>query len=156
MALSHYLNQCCNIVNRTLGNKLQRHSNRNSNIFFKENAFENVLKIAVILSQPQCVNNKDYSLDKWIQIFPININILLLFLFNILTIDGTQLAQSMRKLCECKLLLMFYLCSSQAEYNTEYIVLYYQGNPLRTGTTKGIKSIKEWLIHGEMGHNISV
>ena len=36
-------NQCWNIVNRTLGNKLQWNLNRNSNIFIEENTFENVI-----------------------------------------------------------------------------------------------------------------
>ena len=55
-APSHYLNQCCNIVNWTLGNKLQWNLNQNSYNFIHENAFENVVrKLAAILSQPQCV-----------------------------------------------------------------------------------------------------
>ena len=41
MAPSHYLNQCWNIVNWTLGNKLQWNLNQNPNIFIQENAFEN-------------------------------------------------------------------------------------------------------------------
>ena len=54
---SHYLNQCWNIVNWTLRNKLQWNFNRNSNIFIQENTFENVVwKIAAILSLPQCIN----------------------------------------------------------------------------------------------------
>ena len=40
---SHYLNHCWNIVNGTLGNKLQWNFNRNSNIFIQEKAFENVV-----------------------------------------------------------------------------------------------------------------
>ena len=53
---SHYLNQCLNIVNWTLGNKLQWHFNQSSHIFFQENALENVVwKMSAILSQPQCV-----------------------------------------------------------------------------------------------------
>ena len=56
-ASSHYLNQCWNIINWTLRNKLQGNFNRNSCIFIQENAFENVVwKIAAILSQSQCVN----------------------------------------------------------------------------------------------------
>ena len=56
-APSHYLNQCWNIVNWTLGNKIQRNLNRNWYIFFHENAFENIVRKSVaILSQPQCVN----------------------------------------------------------------------------------------------------
>ena len=38
----HYLNQCWNIVNWTLGKKLQWNLNRNLYIFIQENAFENV------------------------------------------------------------------------------------------------------------------
>ena len=57
MAPSHYLNQCLNIINWTLRNKLQWILNRNSNIFFQENALENVVsEMASIFSQPQCVN----------------------------------------------------------------------------------------------------
>ena len=53
-APSHYLNQCWNIVNWTIGNKLQWNSNRNSNIFIQENAFESVVcEMAAILSRPQ-------------------------------------------------------------------------------------------------------
>ena len=54
----HYLNQCWNIVNWTLSNKLQLNLNRNINIFVDENAYENVVcKIAAILSRPLCLNN---------------------------------------------------------------------------------------------------
>ena len=53
---SHYLNQCWNIVNWTLGSKLQWNFNRNSNIFIQENAIENIVcEMASILSRPQCV-----------------------------------------------------------------------------------------------------
>ena len=56
-AASHYLNQCWNIVNWILRNKLQWNFNRNSNIFIGENTFENVVcEMTVILSRPQCVN----------------------------------------------------------------------------------------------------
>ena len=56
-APSHYLNQRWNIVNWTLGNKLQWNFNRNSNIFIEENTFENVVcEMASLLSRPQCVN----------------------------------------------------------------------------------------------------
>ena len=57
-APSHYLNQCLNIVNSTLRNKLQWNFNRNSNIFIQENVLENgVCEMASILSRPQCVNS---------------------------------------------------------------------------------------------------
>ena len=53
---SHYLNQCCNIVDWTLGNKLQLNFNRNSNIFIEENMFENVVcEMLFISSRPQYV-----------------------------------------------------------------------------------------------------
>ena len=52
---SHYLNQCWNIVNWTLRNKLQWNLNRNSYISIQENAFKIVWKMAIILSRPQCV-----------------------------------------------------------------------------------------------------
>ena len=49
MAPSHYLNQCRNIVDWTLRNKLQWNFKRNSYIFIQENAFENVVwKMAAI------------------------------------------------------------------------------------------------------------
>ena len=61
-APSHYLNQCWDIVNWILGNKLQWNFNHNSNIFIQENAFENVVcEMASILSQPQCVNTRDVT-----------------------------------------------------------------------------------------------
>ena len=48
-APSHYLNQCWNIVNWTIGNKPQWNLKRNSYIFTEENAFENVVwKMAAI------------------------------------------------------------------------------------------------------------
>ena len=51
------LNQCWNIVNWTLRNKLQWNSNWNCIIFIQENALENVVwEMASILSRPQCVN----------------------------------------------------------------------------------------------------
>ena len=58
LAPSHYLNQWWNIVNCTLGNKVQWNFNRNLNIFIQENAYENVIcRIVVILSRPQWVKN---------------------------------------------------------------------------------------------------
>ena len=62
-APSHYLNQCWNIVNWTLGNKLQWNFNRNSNISFLENALESVVcEIAAILSRSQCVKEASMPL----------------------------------------------------------------------------------------------
>ena len=46
---NHYLNQCWNIINWNLRNKLQWNFNRNSYNFIHENAFENVVwKMAAI------------------------------------------------------------------------------------------------------------
>ena len=57
-APSHYLNQCWNIVNWTLRNKLQSNCIRNSYSIIQENAFENVVwKMAAILFWPQCVKS---------------------------------------------------------------------------------------------------
>ena len=42
-APSHYLNQCCDIVNWTLSSKLQWNLNRNSDILIHENAFQNIV-----------------------------------------------------------------------------------------------------------------
>ena len=51
-AQSHYLNQCCVLVNWTLGNKVQWNLNPNSHIFIQENAFENIVcEMAAILSR---------------------------------------------------------------------------------------------------------
>ena len=53
-APSHYLNQCWNIVNWTLGNKFQWNPNRNWYIFIQEIPFENVVwKMVAILSRPR-------------------------------------------------------------------------------------------------------
>ena len=55
-APNHYLNQCRNIINFILRNKLQWNFNRYSNIFIQENPCHNVVwKMAAILSRPQCV-----------------------------------------------------------------------------------------------------
>ena len=57
-ATSHYLNQCWNIVNWTIRNKLQWNSNRNLNIFIQENALENgICEMVSIMSWPQCVKH---------------------------------------------------------------------------------------------------
>ena len=62
-APSHYLNQCWNIVNWTLRNKLHWNFNRNSNIFIQENAIENgVCEMASILSRPQWVKEARITL----------------------------------------------------------------------------------------------
>ena len=56
-APSHYLNQCWNIFDWTLRNKIQWNPSQNSFIFIPENEFENVVcKMAAILSRPQCVD----------------------------------------------------------------------------------------------------
>ena len=61
-APSHYLNQCWNIVNWTLRNKLQWKFNRNSDIFIHENAIESVVcEMAAILSRPEYVKKGSKS-----------------------------------------------------------------------------------------------
>ena len=58
---SHYLNQCWNIVDGTLRNKLQWNCNWNSNSSIPENAFESVVcKMVAILSLPQCVKQEHW------------------------------------------------------------------------------------------------
>ena len=58
-APNHYLNQCWNIVNWTLSNKILWILNRNSYIFIHKNAVENVFcEMVVFLSRPQCVFRK--------------------------------------------------------------------------------------------------
>ena len=55
-APNHYLNQCWDIVNWTLRNKLQWNFNQNTNIFIQKNAFENIVcETVAILFRPQCV-----------------------------------------------------------------------------------------------------
>ena len=54
---SHYQNQCWDIVNWNIKNKLQWNLKQNSDNCIQENAFENVVwKMAAILSRSQCVN----------------------------------------------------------------------------------------------------
>ena len=56
-APSHYLNQCWNVINWNLRNKLQW----NSYILIQEKAFENIVcEMIVILSRPQCVKCYQY------------------------------------------------------------------------------------------------
>ena len=53
--LSHYLNQCWNIIIWTLKNKFQWNLNQNKYFFNSRNVFENVVcNMASILSRPQC------------------------------------------------------------------------------------------------------
>ena len=49
---SHYLNQCCDIVNWTLRNKLQWNFNQNTKLFIHANASENIIcEMVAILSR---------------------------------------------------------------------------------------------------------
>ena len=55
---SHYRNQCCNIVHSNPWNKHHWNLKQNSYILIHKNAYANVvLKMAGILSRPQCVNS---------------------------------------------------------------------------------------------------
>ena len=72
-APSHYQNQCWNIVNKTLRNKLQWICSQNSIVFIQENAFESVVcEKAAILARPQWVkiisdNRSDVTLAHFFQ-----------------------------------------------------------------------------------------
>ena len=58
-APSHYLNQCWDLVNSRLRNKLWWNLNRNSYIFIQENSYENVVwTMAAIMSRPQSINQQ--------------------------------------------------------------------------------------------------
>ena len=62
-APNHYLNQCWNIVNWTLRNKLQLDFDQNSYIFIQENAFENVVcETAAILLGLNVLKQSHYSM----------------------------------------------------------------------------------------------
>ena len=74
--------QCWNIINWTLGNKLQWNFNRNSNIFIYENALENVVcEMASILPRPQCVK---------------------LYVFRFLACDGNTWGDNCQRQCSCQ------------------------------------------------------
>ena len=61
---NHYLNQCWEIVNWTLKNKIHWNLNSNTNIFIHENAFENIVcEIAAILSKGRWVNSSSHHYD---------------------------------------------------------------------------------------------
>ena len=73
LAPSHFLNQCWNIVNWTIRNKLQWNFNRSSNICVQENVFESaVWEMVSILSQPQCVKQQVCSPAEIITKFTLN------------------------------------------------------------------------------------
>ena len=66
-APSHYLNQCCVIVNWTLRNKLQWNSNQNIKLFIHENAFENIVcDMVAILSWGRWVNARGHWFRWWL------------------------------------------------------------------------------------------
>ena len=58
---SHYLNQCCVIVNYTLRNNFHEIFNQNTEIFIHEN----VLEIAVCKRQPFCPEGDELIFDNW-------------------------------------------------------------------------------------------
>ena len=58
---SQYLNQCWNIVNSNLRNKLQWKLKRKPYIFIQENAFENVVWKMAVLSRPQWVKGNQLT-----------------------------------------------------------------------------------------------
>ena len=63
----HYMNQCWNVVNWTLGNKFKWNFHPITTIFVQENALDNVVwKMAAILSRPQRVKDRCASIvTKW-------------------------------------------------------------------------------------------
>ena len=57
-APSHYLNQCWDIINWAIGNKLQWNFDQNTKRFIHENASENIVcETASILSRGRRINN---------------------------------------------------------------------------------------------------
>ena len=77
---SHYLNQCWNIVNWNLRNKVQWNIKQNSYIFMHENAFENVVsEMEAILSRPQCVNSANFQGGDTRILFPNRMLILVIY-----------------------------------------------------------------------------
>ena len=64
------LNQCGNIVNWTLRNKLQWNLKEDSYIFIQENAFESVVcEIVAILSRRQCVIGQSHTFISLLQVY---------------------------------------------------------------------------------------
>ena len=58
LAPSHYLNQCCLIVNRPKGTYFSEILFKISKVFIQEHALENIVcKMVTILSRPQCVTH---------------------------------------------------------------------------------------------------
>ena len=67
-APSHCLNQCWDIVNLTLRNKLQWNINQSAKLFIHQNVFENVIcEIASVLSRGRWVNSLGPSDVIWRQ-----------------------------------------------------------------------------------------
>ena len=64
-APSHYLNQCCIIVNWNLRDKFQWKFNQYSKFFIRENAFENVVcEMAAILSR-----------ERWLKVVTVAVSV---------------------------------------------------------------------------------
>ena len=106
MAPNHYLNQCWNIVNLTLRNKLQCNFDRNSNIFIKENVLEYVVcEMASILSRAQ---NGNIAVTFWymkkIRIWP-----------SVFT-SGRGLTSKLDIIFSCVVLHIELLCVCQQQY----------------------------------------
>ena len=83
LAPSHYLNQCWNIANWTLWNKLQWNFDWYSCFFIRRNAFENVVcEMAAILSRERWVNATVVAGSRSILSLVHGSNILILDLLN--------------------------------------------------------------------------
>ena len=86
-------NQCWDIVNWNLRNKLQWNLKRNSYIFIQENAFENVVwRMAAILSRPQCVNSLKPGLVFYLWLRKVLANEIKPYIFSVY-LTGRDIAQ---------------------------------------------------------------
>ena len=63
---SSYLNQCCDVVNWTLGNKLQRNFNREIYIFSFKKKWYVIWKMAAVLPRPHWVNSVTSVQTQWL------------------------------------------------------------------------------------------
>ena len=68
----HYLNQCWNIVNWSLGKKLRWNFYQNTKLFIHENTFENIVcEMAAILFRRRWVNKQARNITLKVNIFRI-------------------------------------------------------------------------------------
>ena len=123
-APSHYLNQCWNIVNWTLGNKLQGNINRNSYIFIHENAFGNVWKMAAILCRPQCVHDRVNVVSNTKQYWAV-VGLQMEYIDRDNTVDNTGQQTIPFYICS---LLPVYIVSLEHSILSAFHILYFQSS----------------------------